>query len=525
MKSMGEYKEFNYKGIKRITIPYTDSDFIDNGKAISIINKYLPNIMSLHIKNAEKEKFFYDFMKGRQDVYDKERLYNKDAKNNNKIVENHAFRQVSFKTGFIIGEKRDYIRKTAPKDDGNTDDLTYLDRYFTDVDFFSKDKDLKEWIYTTGIGVTYCEPRTDIIIPSGNVDLNGNPVFRYKTEAEGFNVNKDASFAFDVVEPMSNFVVYSSSRSGEPLFCVSVVTKDIGDADTIDVVAQLQIETRYGVFETNSDLDYTTFDKARFKSPKIINYIPMVEHSINNFRLGLVELNREMFNSINTLISSVSDIIVDNANVILVFKNVDIDGEAVQEMKQAGAIIISDNSDSKSSADLDTIKVQMDFEGFNAYYEQRISKCYDIAGVPLASGQVTSGGDTGQARLLGGGWNNAYTVAKNDITSLLKSDYAVLKLILQFCKQVPNCPVDNLSASEIDIKYRINQNDNFLVKAEGISQLYNCNLPLEEILKASGLFSDTDAVATKWAERIKQVQQEAQALENQSTQTGNDSQE
>lgn len=524
---MSEIVKFETRGIERIEIPIRDEDLrdaSDYGKAL--ITKYFPSIIGIHKNNSQKIKFFYDFFKGMQDIYHKQRLYDKDHDNNNQVVENHAYRQVNFKTGFLIGEKRVY----TSKDGMSSDDLKYLDRYMTDVDFWSKDKDLKEWIYSTGIGVTHCEPRTDIIVPSEQKDIFGNPLMTYADISQGYNKDKEAPFNFEVLDPSDNFVVYSSSRNKEPLFCVSIVKVDVGTDKTVALRYKYQIETRYATFETKSDLEYVNLDDITFSQPKVLRYLPMVEHSVNSYRMGLIELNRDLFNSINTLISSVSDIIVDTSNVILVFKNVDITAEQVKEMKSAGAIVIKDNSAKGIGADLDTIKIQIDFNGFDRFYEQRLSKAYDIAGVPIASGQVTSGGDTGQARLLGGGWNNAYTIISNDITSLLKGDYAVLKLMIMFCKQIPNSPVNQLWASDIDIKYRINQNDNFLVKAEGIAQLYAVNLPKEEIIKASGLFSDTNAVATQWETNDAKIKAEQQAQEQQlaskqAQNNGNDSKE
>lgn len=505
---MSKIVEFDTRGIERIEIPVRDEDLRtaeDYGRRI--ISKYLPRVIATHCRNSEKVKFFYNYLKGVQDIYKKERLYDKDKDNNNQIVENHAYRQVNFKTGFLIGEKRVY----TTKDGTSSDDLGFLEKYLTDVNFWSKDKDLKEWIFATGIGVTHCEPRTDIIIDTGRKDILGNPVLKYADISDGYNIEKESPFNFEVLDPTENFVVYSSSRNKEPLFCVSIVEVDVGKGDTIEIKKLLQIETRYATFQTKSDLDFILLEELAVAVPKTLNYLPMVEHSTNSYRMGLIELNRDLFNSMNTLISSVSDIIVDTSNVILVFKNVDITAEEVRAMKSAGAIIIKDNSAKGIGADLDTIKVQIDFDGFDKFYEQRLSKAYDIAGVPLASGQVTSGGDTGQARLLGGGWNNAYTIISNDITSLLKGDYAVLKLMLLFSKQLPNTPINQLSASDIDIKYRINQNDNFLVKAEGIAQLYGVNMPKESIIKASGLFSDTNAVASQWEENDAKVKAEQQA--------------
>lgn len=502
---VSEKPKYDFQGIKRIEIPKIDADFMpDNNYGIDVIKKYLPQILVTHQRNAEKEKQLYEFYLGEQDIHQKQRLYQKDCENNNRIVENHAFRQVNFKVGMITSEKRDYTYKVGSQGD----DLKYLDYYHTDVDFFSKDKEVKEWIYAVGVGVSFVAPRTDIIESVGIDNVTGEQLFGY---SKSYDVNTEAPFTFSAIDPRENFVVYSSARDKEPLFCVSIVEIDVGDKDTIDTRKELYIETRYANLKTTSDIGYGDIQDIRRVSEKFLHYIPMVEHAVNRSRMGIVELNYDLFNSVNTLISSVADMVVDNANVILVFKNTDISREDVLAMKQAGAIIIND-ANNGANADLDTIKIEINYEGLNTYYEQRISKMYDIAGVPLASGQVTSGGDTGQARLFGSGWNNSYTMSNNDITTLLKSDYLVLKQMLMICKQVPNNPVNELSASQIDIKYRINQNDNFLVKAQGIAQLAGVNFPKEEIIKASGLFSDTNTVAMKWEAEVEKALARGQSL-------------
>lgn len=497
--------EFDFRGIKRIEIPKFDSDFSGNDYGLSIIKKYLPNILATHKKNSEKIEFLYDYFLGKQDILCKERRYKTDQYNNNKIIENHANRQVEFKVGFLTGEQRDYTHKA----DSDSDDLIYLDRYFTDCNFFPKDKTLKKWIYATGIGVTHTTPRTDIIVSDGIDELTGSRRTRYLNANEGFDVNYNAPFNFSVLNPKDNFVVYSSSFEKEPLFCVSIVDVDIStERDVAPVLGkQMLIETRYASFIVRSDNQFITFywNNGEVKVvPKTLRYLPMIEYSINEDRIGIVELNRNLFNSINTFRSAVADMTVDSANAILVFKNVDIESEEVQAMKKAGAIIISDANNARqgSSADLKTITMEIPFEGLNAYIDQLLQNCYDIAGVPLASGQVTSGGDTGQARLLGGGWNNAYIVINNDITTLKGFDYEELKLILLLCKQVPNCPLDKLFASQIDINYRVNQNDNFLVKTQGMQNLYSMHMPLEFILKVSKLSNDIKTDSKKWQEEI-----------------------
>lgn len=533
MEKRKKIPEFGFKGIKRIEIPKLDSDFKSaSDYGFSIIKKYLPNILATHDQNSKKIDFLYNYYLGEQDILQKERPHDVDKFNNNKIVENHANRQVEFKVGFLTGETRDYTHKA----DTDSDDLVYLDRYFTDCNFFSKDKALKKWIYATGIGTTYTAPRTDIIISE-----NGRT--RFAGADEGFNIEYQAPFKFETVDPRNNFVVYSSGFEKEPLFCVMIVevdkSKDIDDKP--EIVKEIHIETRYASFIVESDNNYVNFNwylqnETVSVEPKVLHYLPMIEYSVNDDRLGIVEKNRSLLNSINTFRSAVADMTTDSANAILVFKNVDIEAEEVKAMKEAGAVIISDSQSARagSTADLDTIKLEVPFEGLNQYIDQLLQNCYDIAGVPMASGQVTSGGDTGQARLLGGGWNNAYIIINNDITTLKGYDYEELKLILMLCKQVPNCPLNELYASQIDINYRINQNDNFMVKTQGMRYLYEMNMPLEFILKVSKLSNDIKTDAKNWQDRIDLLKAQGEQTELNNTITpvsdsangqGNNSQE
>ena len=378
----------------------------------------------------------------------------------------------------------------------------------TDVSFFSKDKSLKRWIYSTGIGATHTAPRTDIIIDDGTKT-------RYATKEEGFNVDFDSPFTFEVIDPRENFVVYSSGFNKEPLMCISIVDVEVGnEQEGYKVQKEINIETRYAYFKINSDNKYLNIvwgaNGELVAYPKSLKYLPIIEYSTNDDRMGIIELNRSLFNSINLFRSSIADMTVDSANCIFVFKNVDIESDDVKAMKQAGAIIISDAQNAKqgANASLDTIKVEIPFDGLNSYIDQLLQQCYDIAGVPLASGQVTSGGDTGQARLLGGGWNNAYIIIGNDINGLLEYDYKELKLILDICRVVPGCKLNELYASQIDINYRVNQNDNYLVKTQGMRYLFEMNMPLEFILKTSKLSNDIKTDAANWQKRIDLVNEQ-----------------
>lgn len=512
--------EFDFKGIKRIEIPKQDSDFNTKDYGFSIIKKYLQDVISTHNENANKINFLYEYYLGKQDILQKTRRYNIDRFNNNKIVENHAYRQVNFKTGYITSEQRDYTYK-AGKSDNN---LTYLDRYLIDCDFFAKDKQLKTWIYATGIGVTYTKPRLDVFIADGTDKLTGRKRIRFATKDEGFDIRYNSPFNFSVVDPKDNFVVYSSGFNKEPLFCVSITEVDISTPQNISPIyaKQILVETNYASYLIQCNSDFTNYiwetNKIKRKI-KPFRYLPMIEYSTNYDRIGLIELNRSLYNSINTIRSAIADMTIDSANAILVFKNVDIDGEDIKEMKNAGAIIISDSKDSRlgSTADLKTITMEIPFDGLTSYVDQLENNCYALAGVPLANVQVTSGGDTGQARQLGGGYYNAEIMARSDIATLKADDYKQLALFILIINQVPDCPIKDLYANEVDINYHLNESDNSLTIMQGMKYLDDMHFPKEAILKRYG-FDNVNELSKNWEKSVKDYYEQQLEFERQKSQ-------
>jgi hypothetical protein len=151
-------------------------------------------------------------------------------------------------------------------------------------------------------------------------------------------------------------------------------------------------------------------------------------------------------------------------------------------------------------------------EKINILLEQILTRCYDIVGVPLASANVTSGGDTGEARLLGGGWTNAYTIIKRDILAMQEADRAILKRFIDIAKLNPANKLNEVSPNQVDIKYNINMTDNLMSKTQGIQNLVDVNMPFEDILRAVPLFGDVKTVASRWAENVERLKNEQQTI-------------
>ena len=134
----------------------------------------------------------------------------------------------------------------------------------------------------------------------------------------------------------------------------------------------------------------------------------------------------------------------------------------------------------------------------NAFFELLVQEMYDIVACPKTSGGVTSGGDTGQARILGNGWESAQNQATVDISYVLQYEYELLKKIISVCKENAS-KIENIFASDIDIKFSINMSNNILTKTQALQNLYTMHIPYEESLDIVNITSDTHGLAQKWA--------------------------
>lgn len=493
---------FAYQGIKKIKIPIKPDEIRTKEGAKAVFTKYLNNCLSTHLENAKKMNKYAEVYEGKQDILKKVRPYSSNV--NSKVVENHAKRQVDFKTNFMLGDKMQFSHKS----DNCNDDLHIFDRFLADSGFHTEFMETKKDAFKYGVGTTFTQPRTDIINDDGSYSL-------------AYDKDMESPFAINCVSPIDNFVVYSSYVGEKELFCVNIA--NITDNSTISSSGDRYVIT---VYTTNFIFVYSNVaipncitpsnNKPEIKSQaKAYPYLPIIEHIFNKERIGIIELNLSLFDDINNVVSNCADSIFDSANKLYVFKNVDADQDTIDQMIAGGAVVVKTNNP-ETPADFHTVDIQFSQQDINTYYEQRVSKAYDIAGVPLASGVTSSGGDTGKARLLGGGWENAYTIIKGDIIGCEKTDYALLKQLIAICHTIPQTKVNELTASQIEIHYNINPNDDILSKTQSVTNLYGVGMPEELILKYTNLSLDPCADAQKWVENVKaKKEEERKAAEEQ----------
>ena len=449
------------------------------------IMEILPEVLREHEKNAREIDYLYRYYKGFQPILKKEKNVRPEI--NNKVLENHAFEIVEFKKAYVYGEPVQYVQKGEKNSESVNPEISVINKFMESEDKSSKDKDLAEWQYICGTAYRWAD-------------------------VDGQDDEDDAPFEISTPDPRRTFVVYSSGIKGEQLFSghYSWFSKNLISEDGHSYTSKYRIITIYtedkmykfkesfGVCELmQQNLPQIGIDDEKEKQveayPLLIKGHRIVEYPLNTARLGLIELVMSGLNALNRIKSDDLDGIDQFIQSLLVFVNQQIDVEDFKKLIEAGAIEVATQDPSKP-ADVKLLTSQLLHSETKIVTDDIYNNVLTICGIPRLNDKP-SGGDTGQARLLGEGWTMADERAKQDELSFKKSERQFLKLILNICKHENQ--IKNLKISDIDIKFTRNKSDNLLVKTQGLMNMKQAQVTPEVAFTICGLFSDPNDVYAK----------------------------
>ena len=453
------------------------------------IRQILPQVLREHEKNAREINYLYNYYKGKQPILNKQKNVRPEI--NNKVLENHAFEIVEFKKAYVYGEPVQYVQKGEKNNEAVNPEISELNRFMESEDKSSKDKELAEWQYIAGTAYRWAE-----------IDNKED--------------EDDAPFEMSTPDPRRTFVVYNSGIKGEQLFSghYSYFSENLQTEDGKEYTSKYRIITIYTedkMFEFKQTLGNTFggYNEIQIIPQEIPisdteSYIDecypleikghrIIEYPLNQSRIGLIELVITGLNALNRIKSDDLDGIDQFIQSLLVFVNQDVDAKDVVELMALGAVKIN-SSDPSKPADIKLLTSQLMHSETKIVTDDLYNNVLTICGVPRLNDKP-SGGDTGQARLLGEGWTMADERAKQDELSFKKSERQFLKLILGICKY--KSKLETLKISDIDIKFTRNKSDNLLVKTQGLMNMKQAQVPPDVAFTICGLFSDPNDVYAK----------------------------
>lgn len=442
-------------GIEKIKIPVRKSDL-----TLEAIKPYLPTVFEKFCDNQKKIQHYWEIFENKHAIEGKTRRYEDDSDINNRVSTPHLWAIVNFKSGYALGNPKEY----AQTEEKQTDDIKYLNKYAKSVNLRAVDKNVAVWTYATGVGYYFTEPKSE----------------KYDPETESpFNV---------WLRPSDTCTkVYSSYNGEEELFDMLVTSyKKIKDGKEKEyILISLYLPNYYYEFECDNTIPNTPkFDQrvSETRARAIYKKLPLTEKFANESRIGVVEIGETLQNAIDTIYSNEVDNVQDLVNEMLVFKNC-ILGETPEKKsenlrlaKRNGAIEINDRSPD-IEADVKTISTKLDHTDILSLIESIKNELYATCGVPIAISDTSNGGNKQGALQLGNGWENSYDRLLDEINSFLIADYQLLDKMLFICKKDPMSKLNELNASEVEIKYNPNMTDNMVSKSQAYQTFIQCGVP------------------------------------------------
>ena len=485
-------------GIEKIKIPVRRKEL-----KLDTIKPYLPTVFEKFCENQKKIRHYWEIFENKHEIYNKTRRYEDDSDINNKVATPHLWAIVNFKSGYALGNPKEY----AQTEEKQTDDIKYLNKYSKSVNLRAVDKNVAVWTYATGVGYYFIEPKSE----------------KYDSKTESpFNV---------FLRPSDTCCkVYSSYNGEEELFDMLVTSykKIIEGKEREYILISLYLPDYYYEFECDNTIPNTPkFDQRVDKTVvrTIYKKLPLTEKFANESRIGVVEIGETLQDAIDTIYSNEVDNVQDLVNEMLIFRNCVLGNNAeekaknLRDAKRNGAMEIKDpNPDVE--ADVKTISTKLDHTDILSLMESIKNELYATCGVPIAISDTSNGGNKQGALQLGNGWENSYDRLLDEINSFLIADYQLLDKMLFICKKDPLSPLNELNASEVEIKYNPNMTDNMLSKAQAYQFFYKCGVPSRLIVEWCRL--SNDPVTTS---KMINEYQATLVLEEEPVKEGNNSQE
>lgn len=433
------------------------------------VQQILETLLPTHFVNRHDINVLKGYYEGNQEILNK--IKNIRPEINHKVVENNAFHLVEFKKGFVFGEPIQYIQR----DKANVTELDLFNDFMIDNNKSSEDKDLAEDLYVSGVGYR-------ITLPKANNEL---------------------PFIIKNLDNRDTFVVYNNNIEKEKLLAGCMFKLD---EDLWEIMVYTENKVFYYHYEGNPDLQYGynlhNINKSKRdqnnKSKKVkLDYqdtkpnpmkeIPIVEYKLNKSRIGIIELVMGSLDALNFITSSDLDDIDQFIQSFLVFINQEIDREELTSLMDIGALQI--RSTGNLQADVKLLTNKLSHSETKILYDRIYNNMLTIAGVPRMSDKG-SGGDTGQARMLGEGWTMADSRAIQDELSFKIAERETMRLALNICKGKSSVGIKELTPRQIEIKFTRSRSDNMLVKTQSLMNLKNAEVAPEVAFSTVGLFSD-----------------------------------
>lgn len=418
-------------------IAYTSVEAITPENVVKVVGSCIGTF------NANKPiiRYLWNYYKGDQPIRYRKKVSRDDIIN--KIVENHAYEFVQFKTGQTYGEPVQYISR---RDDTRINEkVDELNDYMIDADKQMKDIASGEW--QSAVGTSYKAVQ---------------------------NASGEIPFRIVSPSPLNTFVIYSK-RTEEPLLAVQELMDEEGKSYKL-------------CFSENMEFVIKDSKLVEWKL-HAFGDIPIVEYPNNAERISDIELVIDILDAMNNMQSNRMDAIEQFVQSWVKFVNCDVDEEQFRKMKMLGALVVKSNN-GENKADVDIMTQEL------SQTESQVAKgdLWDNALTILAipNKQTNTGGDTQGAVELRNGWDFSKTRAKLKDPFVKSSEKRLAKVVLNILRISGNDL--GITTRDFDVQINHSPTDNLVVKCQALQYLLQCGIHPLMAIKTIGLWGDAEKV-------------------------------
>lgn len=426
------------KGVYGRKIAYTDVENITAENVVKVVGK------CIGVFNTNKPiiEYLWNYYKGDQPIRYRTKVSRDDIIN--KIVENHAYEFVQFKTGQTYGEPVQFIsRKDDEKINKAVDELN---DFMVDAD--KQEKDIKSGEWQSAVGTSFKAVQKK----------NGDVPFRIVTPT-----------------PLNTFVIYSR-QTEEPMLAVQELPDENGEWYKLCFSENMEFKIK------NSELAYAKLH--------VFGDIPIVEYPNNAERISDIELVIDILDAMNNMQSNRMDAIEQFVQSWVKFVNCDVDEEQFQKMKMMGALVVKSNNGDSNKADVDIMTQELSQTESQVAKDDLWDNALTILAIP--NKQTNTGGDTQGAVELRNGWDFSKTRAKLKDPFVKSSEKRLAKVILNILR-ISGHDL-GITTRDFDVQINHSPTDNLVVKCQALQYLLQCGINPLVAIKTVGLWGDAEKV-------------------------------
>lgn len=430
-------------------VAYTNVDHIDESNVVKVLGDCIGTFNS----NKTAIKYLWNYFKGDQPALYRQKTIRDDV--NNKVVENHAYEIVMFKTSQTYGEP---IQLVSLKNDGVVNKAVDIFNSYTRA-INKPVKDIETGTWQSAVGTAY--------------------------KGVQFTYNKELPFRLVNLSPMNTFVIYNK-QTKEPLAGV----EELYDADGRLYYMVYTDTHEYRI--QNSKLLLVNNENGELVKSKLHGFggIPIVEYPNNSQRISDIELVITMLDAINNMQSNRSDAIEQFVQSWIKFINCEIDEENFDKMKEMGAISVKSNGDNKK-VDVEIMSQELKQTESQVAKDDLWNNILSISAIPNKEGNT--GGDTQGAVELRNGWDFSKSRAKLKDPIVIESERRIVNIALNIIRISGNDDC-KLSVFDYDIQINHSPTDNMLVKVQALNLLLQCGISPMVAIATVGLFEDAQKI-------------------------------